>query len=724
MERLIKLAASKANEIRKKVPASVITGICRVATLLPIVCLGVAIVALPFVTTAWEWLPRAGDVRTLLATLLTAQAAIAALTLAVTLFVMQGVSNRRDADDRMYREYVRQSWVQPIFWGSIAAVSITGSVFLAQEFVSGVDRAADIVPGLRNLSLVAAFSFLANLGLSCVLFQRALRLAHPQRWSILRRSVNERDVRESVQAFLDRSRRAALSLETNKADLSVLLPDPGEGSADEAIRALLDDARRAMAESRLRELRQSIESITGLIEDAMNEIEREGVAWALPGSQPGWPPLRELGRNLYSFREEIIREGHREYVFRLLELDYWLTITGMRRRSGDLFTAGLDGYRRNYQIASRIGDAEFRELFRDRVWQNAHHMITGQESEEVFPYALELVQHQERVLSDAMQIDQPADFESLHKGFEASLQFIRWDWERDSRSPTKASNLYWTLEQNYRIVLMGLAGRAIILAEEGRQADPARYLEVARRAISRSDRLADDTAQALLRHDRVENTQWSAWEWERAEPGKVQTLDRERYPLTFFAVRLVELSSKNMPALNLRGSAKMVLEWFVANSDHLQAYASVEPTSIKERIALVTRALQDAVKLDEVTEDYRVIDSEISAERISDFKSSVYASAFASDPVERLFDQAGAFVYLPCDTDSGPEERDYRTLEPKAFLAVLPADSSQYYAPLEGDQWGQDLAADILLRLCEALDEANEILVPLNTFEVTSRQVV
>ena len=58
---------------------------------------------------------------TFLGALLGAQAAIAALTLAVTLFVMQGVSTRRDVDDRVYAEYFRRSWVRPIFWCSMGA---------------------------------------------------------------------------------------------------------------------------------------------------------------------------------------------------------------------------------------------------------------------------------------------------------------------------------------------------------------------------------------------------------------------------------------------------------------------------------------------------------------------------------------------------------------------------------------------------------------------------
>ena len=106
-----------------------------------------------------------------------------------------------------------------------------------------------------------------------------------------------------------------------------------------------------------------------------------------------------------------------------------------------------------------------------------------------------------------------------------------------------------------------------------------------------------DAAQALLRANEVRNSQWSEWEWEGAEPGKAHMLNPERYPLTFLTVRLMELSSENMAALNLRGNAKRVLGWFEANSGRLQAYANLEPAVVNERIDLAKNALQNAIQI-------------------------------------------------------------------------------------------------------------------------------
>ena len=82
-------------------------------------------------------LPEPSDVGAILGNLLTAQAAIAALTLAVTLFMMQGIAAKRDVDDRMYREYVRSSRMRDILWVSLLAVGVTGVLLISHGLISG-----------------------------------------------------------------------------------------------------------------------------------------------------------------------------------------------------------------------------------------------------------------------------------------------------------------------------------------------------------------------------------------------------------------------------------------------------------------------------------------------------------------------------------------------------------------------------------------------------------
>ena len=154
---------------------------------LVIAALMVAISAsLVLAVPALHWLPKPSESGTFLGALLGAQAAIAALTLAVTLFVMQGVSARRDVDDRVYLEYIRRSWVRAIFWGSMGAVGVTGAVLMTEKFISETGELADTILGLRNLALMAVLAFLTNLGLAGALFERAINLTMPEQWRNLR----------------------------------------------------------------------------------------------------------------------------------------------------------------------------------------------------------------------------------------------------------------------------------------------------------------------------------------------------------------------------------------------------------------------------------------------------------------------------------------------------------------------------------------------------------
>ena len=657
-----------------------------------------------------SYIPEPRDVGFVLGTLLTAQAAIAALTLAVTLFMMQGANAKADVDDRMYREYIRRSWVRIILWISLLAVGTTGALLLVGELIRGDLVTADYEPELRNLVLVAGIAGIVNLVLAVILFERALLHSGPGQWMALRRHVNETDVREAVQAFLGRLRRARKAREAEGSDLSVLFPDRGEGSADQAIRALLDHARRAMSERRYAEFKLSLDSILELIKYAMKEIRSAGISWGPPGSQAQWPPLRELSRNLYSFREDVIRQGDRDYMQELYSFDFKLTTEGMRERCGELFSVALSGYRWNYQIVNRIGSDVLREQIRDRFSLNAEAFIFGAGPQDRLPYTRELVRQQERILSDAMHSDQSSDFEQLHGDFQARLSAMGFNWEDEGMRDSDTPASFKQLEQQYRIALMGLSGRAIQLDQENRIADARPYLNVARQANSQLERLADDVGQALVRDESQRFFSWEEWEMEGAPRHQPTRVVMEQYPWLFFALRLMELSSEPLPTLDLHGRAQRTLEWFLNNAESVEAFVQAEPEpALEQRREFATESLRSAVRRDEITEDYEIIARGLSETRITAFTAQVYGAASSSNLIERLFEQAGASLHVAGDDPDGPEERILSRLEHKGFLTDSPADSHSSFSPLDGSQWGHAISDDVDTRFCEMLEGAPKI---------------
>ena len=653
------------------------------------------------------FLPSLEEAGPIIGTLLTAQAAIAALSLAVTLFLLQGVRTRQDIDDRLYREYIRESEVQTVLWSSLLFVVVTASILLLTSFNYSDDKTF-----LPNALIAASIACLSNIVLPYFLFEKAVSLSRPAQWTRLRQQVRKADVRNAIHSFLRRHHGAADNRQAKKRDSIMHLPDPLDGSANEAIRALLEDALRAMSERRHDEFKTSIDLAWELVQYAMKELAEANFQWSRPGSQATWPPLRELDRNIYSFREAVIREGSREYILELLILDYNLTITGIRTRCGELFTSGLSGYQSNYQIVTRISGHEHRELLRDRFYQNAASFLLTMDGVEAIPYIQVMIGHQERLLADAMQMNQPIDYSRLHKGFANLLQTAVPFRRLGDSAASEASRL----NRQYRIALMGLAGRSIFLDNPDEAIDINPYLEAARLAYRSFSTLADDLAYVLT-HDYYQDfALWRGWEMEDIPPFRFTFISPEKYPLKFFTLRLIELSSDSMSSLDMHGVADRVFAWFMDNADSIEKYVQTESAlTLQQRRKLATDALDAAVHRDRVAEDYNIIGRNLSEDRVATFKSEVRAAALSNHVIERIFKNAGSFMYLSGDALELPEYKAIKTIEHKGFLTDSDENSHTAYGQLHGDQWGKIFSDYIFQTFCERLDESPRISASLDS---------
>ena len=670
----------------------------------PSVFIGLATLAafavVPGNTPPISWLPKASESATLLGQLLAAQAAIAALTLAVTLFVLQGIHSREDSDNRTYREYVRQSGVRDILWASIGVITMTGMALFAQQFAGSAPAISDQVPGLRNLTLFGVFGFFASLVLVGALFERAIRLSHPDNWLSLRLAVNMRDIQNSIREFLQiKNGPEAANLSSNPAD-------EGEGSAEEAVRSLLGDARKAMDERRFAHFRKSIDSVKEILEYAMDEIEGAGHEWGLPGSHPAWPPLREVSANLNTLREELFEREDNDYIQELVRLDYWFLATGVRRDCGELFSTAVAGFRASYEIARRSNHDDRLGLFRGLLWQAARGLVADIAPESVNPYLQNLIKEQERWLSDAITDDRFADYSQLHQDFEGFLQSIRFDWVIEGNSSQVSSGLFMQLLQAYRIVLMGLGGRAAILAESDRISDAHPYLEISRVQHPNPRELSNDLAPALASTRSPHPCIWHEWEMDGSMDGKVVGMNPERYPLAFYSVRLMELIGEDDAGINLHGHAKDALSWFEANSQTFHRHVAKTPgVTVAIRCESAKAALRDALRRDEIAEDYQIIRFELSDERIAAFQSEALNSALEADSITESFNAAGALV---CAKDDQNGHRltslEYSRILPKGPFAKVPKGHRTYYSRFNGGSLGRGYFSAIFGLLCERLD--------------------
>ena len=89
--------------------------------------------------------------------------------------------------------------------------------------------------------------------------------------------------------------------------------------------------------------------------------------------------------------------------------------------------------------------------------------------------------------------------------------------------------------------------------------------------------------------------------------------------------------------------------------------------------------------------------------------------------MDRLFARAGAVRHVPADADGAPEERSFsKQLVPKGPFTDNPGWLPGSAAGV-ALHYGNLLAADVLRRLCEALDGAREIAMPLRKAEDFTR---
>lgn len=652
-----------------------------------------------------SWMPSVSASRGVLEVFLGAQAAIAALTLAVMIFVLQAVSARRDVDDRKYREYLRRSHVRLAFAASIAAVGFTGAALLLVQ-PGGLDERTVELPGLRNLLLVGAIAFTSNLVFTAYLFNKTLGLTQPGAWRALVHDINEQAVRISVNAYLLRTDRVTDSDEPSVGD--VLGRDPDEGSADDAIVAILDDALRAVGDRRSGEFEAALESLKNLTEYAMSEIEARGRHWGPPGSPPRWPPAYELHRRLYVFREELLDRGGREHALALRSLDYWFMSRGIQHGCGELFTIGLDGNAWNYEISVSRSRSELIQLFVDTTWTSVRGATidfsrlldgpnTGVSAERLFPYMERLVHHNERLLAAAMRSGRPDDFRHFVRGFEGLLRHLYFTWREDIYPPSRSEVLYESIDEIRRVVLIGLAGRAILLAGQGQLIEVEPYVEIARDAEPNLRELADDIASALdAAHE--DSFLWDHWETEKLGDLESGWINARQYPLAFFVVRLLELATTSTSAVNLHGRAREVLDWFDAHVDGLEPYASGQRVDGGRSRELGRAALELAVRTDEITEMENAIARDIDDNRVAQFVADVYASRFSFARVDQLFARYDAQVYVRSDHALAPPERGNQRFLQRAAFTATPG-----WAPYMVHSIGPGLEDDVVRRLEGAL---------------------
>ncbi len=325
----------------------------------------------------------------------------------------------------------------------------------------------------------------------------------------------------------------------------------------------------------------------------MGELEREKSDWDIPGSVPDWPPLADWRDTIGPFREEVITRGGPWYASQLAMLDRRLVLTGLKRSCGELFTAGLEGCVRNYDLTYGRRDRQLRDMFRNFAAEDLEWVFHSNHAGDV-SYLQEVVRHHAGLLFHAMRHEDADDFRWLRQALAGMLANGKSLWVYERR-PRPTDEEVYGIEQMSRHVVMGLAGYSMRLAEIGSITNPTPYIEAARADHQDVRHLAGDFA---LPPNLAQELRFLWENLDMSGPDRFGAgwVGPGEYAVWFFSLRLVELAEHPMPELGLgRKAALGARWWFEKNVERVQGHAKLDDgLTLNARVAIVRDALRAA----------------------------------------------------------------------------------------------------------------------------------
>ena len=292
------------------------------------------------------------DVSDIVQSILQAQAAMMAISLAVMAFLVGGVRHE-DIDDPLYEWFLRKAYVRPVFALTVLLTMGTTVAFVVTEVWD--------MCGVPNLTLFAGCSILLAMTVIVGFAFRALNLLRPGQYRTLKEEVTAAAVTEGADAYADFLRE----VHEGKA------PDGGQQveKADEANRAVqrvMDDAERAVHRMRYTDFRDAL----AILEQSLELAVSRGTLRQAPGSAPDppdaampWPTGLVVVRGLLRVDGLCLRDGLSDYLESVRYLRQWWLGTAISHAHARALEAAAASLYRQYDVARReSSDGDRREV--------------------------------------------------------------------------------------------------------------------------------------------------------------------------------------------------------------------------------------------------------------------------------------------------------------------------------------------------------------------------
>lgn len=391
---------------------------------------------------------------------------------------------------------------------------------------------------------------------------------------------------------------------------------------------LFVDINDAIANHQAAQFRLAVERLQALVLASADQIAAASVPFQTPGDGflTRWYPLDEIEARLPSLWRAAYQENETGFAGALWSLQYWLILTGIERRSGELLEVGLQSGLQAYHAARRedregwrIARREWSNLDSAAWWRLREAGIDHPEAV-ALPFAERLVEHLQEYGNILLLNDDWSSFEGMlvafHDAFERlSEPYGRLRYDLNVSAPTG-----FNVQQHVVLALLALAGRAMLLETSGTVTDAKPYVQALDKFVNGYARIERFTNQIFERErERGLQRQWSWWETPTEETigDTVFWVMPERYAMLALLHQLLKDQSDE-PLPSFDGYAQRFIDVWKGHSDVIMKAAEIDKVRHAEVSGRVVARLETSVAAEQRERDDRALAAGIDRQRVAD----------------------------------------------------------------------------------------------------------
>lgn len=499
---------------------------------------------------ASPWLALPEDPARVIAPLAQVQGAIAAISLAVMVLIVEAVQRREDIVDATYEVFIREALVRPVIASVLISTLGTAVAFILVRMPSYEDE--------RNLALFAMISVATTISAILIFTFRALAILRPSQYREFKRKAYLEQVNLGLIAYTRGSIKDVAS------EPGQIIQPLGEADADQAVEQLLRDITQAMGSQRIADVQIDMQLLRRIVCQATTTLDASGHTWTSPSGSFRWvvPVFGILRHNIPSLWRIAYETKNREYVKQVHGLLEDLEDLFSTYKNGEIFHLWMSCITASYQPA--MGWREEMADSAGRAWRSVIMIIYSQlpmqsgafiSDEQVSQIRL-IAQYFHNCASQAVESDDPkmfrrliVEFREAHealqpRGFVYSGELPQVDWNIDK------------LLQYIRLTLSTLAGGAIALQNKGQIADSRPFVDCVAEVFGAYGRASDCLAAIERSPAILSDDPWATWDPESGDESLIRQwrpFMPDRYPVLYFITTALIYNSRK-PRLKTLGA--------------------------------------------------------------------------------------------------------------------------------------------------------------------------